>query len=115
MKKYLFGVFAIALAVGFSAFTQPAKMVNVRFKIQVDPTSALAVQEKSNWQLYTGSNCTGTDFKACTIEVDPQYVTMDNQLSDDVIIVAAGSSTAYRVDLSSSTNVAAEFNKSAIE
>jgi hypothetical protein len=50
MKKYLLGLFAIALAIGFSAFTKPSNFDSFTFKY-VGPTtySSADVTLKSNW------------------------------------------------------------------
>jgi len=52
MKKYLFGMLALVLAVGFSAFTTPKKATTKHFvfKIaQANTSSASGVQTLTNW------------------------------------------------------------------
>lgn len=90
MKKYLFGMLAIALAVGFSAFTTPKKTITVRFEFVGDVTepSALDVDAIDNvnstsvtspyyrtWERTTNTlTCPTTQNElACSIEVDANY------------------------------------------
>lgn len=54
MKKYLFGIFAIALAIGFSAFT-----VNHKTVVKVDAT-----QTDLFWYEVDNGNVVGTPFNA---------------------------------------------------
>ena len=72
MKKYLFGVFAIALAIGLSSFTT-RNTTAVLFQVS-DPSSQQAVNDPTAW-LYVGeqgATCTqdNPDF-ACELLVDP--------------------------------------------
>jgi hypothetical protein len=55
MKKYLFGLFAVALAIGFSAFSsaKQSKFVERWFSYNLDPTSGNFETEKMEPENYT--------------------------------------------------------------
>ena len=77
MKKYLFGMLAIVLAIGFSAFTKPAKSTNPRFRYDAPNGSYLVadVIDESNWIPLTGDLTCNLDLKkACVIEVSSNDV-----------------------------------------
>lgn len=95
MKKYLFGLFAVALAIGFSAFTntgvEKAKNGNVTtysYKY-TGPTSPgeSDYESTSNWST-TISGCSGGS-TACQVDVENQstisaFVTFLTQQSSSV-------------------------------
>lgn len=89
MKKYLFGVLAIALAVGFSAFTKKPKSLDETFFLTIQPTNATNIETVTNLSVGAGSvnyynnwetnntlgvTCTSADNKVCQVEVDDDYV-----------------------------------------
>lgn len=88
MKKYLFGVFAIALAIGFSAFTNPkpsnAPLTNAFFAFDYatysSPTEA-DIEDESKWVFVSSSSCTSGFNAACEVEVSPTYYSGTTLLS----------------------------------
>jgi hypothetical protein len=113
MKKYLFGVFAIALAIGFSAFTTtPHKSKNVFsdvfFEYQGPNFTQSEVIKPANWvevSDLTGS-CTGVNENACRIKVasgSTDGSAPSRTLKSTVVIpVAQFSSSIYYVTVGSS-------------
>jgi hypothetical protein len=75
MKKYLFGLSAILLAVGAVAFTRPP--ATFTFKYDLTTYTQAQVQSISNWSLAIGPGCDGTDRKACQIEVEETYTHLE--------------------------------------
>ena len=82
MKRYLFGVVAIIMAVSAVAFTTPKKTVDMYvFEFDSNQSYSVAnVQNISNtyWQYkgINGSLCANIDEKACRVKVDiPSNVT----------------------------------------
>jgi hypothetical protein len=78
MKKYLFGLFAIALAIGFSAFTMSAKKLTTAdfiFDETLGSRTVLSdIQDPLNYKEATTESCTGGDEVACRINgVDQNY------------------------------------------
>jgi len=76
MKKYLFGLFALVLAIGFSAFTKPAKsfddMYLFRLNVSPDITSSGVVTDPTKWDFVeirtSGIECTTQEnYKACEV------------------------------------------------
>jgi hypothetical protein len=118
MKKYLFGILAVALAIGFSAFTKPVKTTGTVF-YHFDATQGFddpnKIEDESNW-IYdgaTGISCPESDVKACSIEVSDTYVINGtNALSSSVDVKAEQGSMSgiYRVTLSGS-NVTEKINR----
>src|SRR5689334_14275943 len=120
MKKYLFGMLAIALAVGFSSFTSAKKTKSTRLNSSVfvftgDLDNPSQVADKAKWldQEEVAPECsTGDDF-ACTIEVEDTYYSKPGEFkvlntSGSVITIVAEESPTlsgiYRVD-DASTNI----------
>jgi hypothetical protein len=70
MKKYLFGMLALVLAVGFSAFTKPAKKFTaVYFEFQGDKTDPDKVKDATLWvEIGSSGSCTTADEQPCRIE-----------------------------------------------
>jgi hypothetical protein len=86
MKKYLFGILAVALAIGFSAFTKPAKSpIDPKvFELQSQyllTTTSSDITDRAHWQLMeeqTEIDCPfGEQFKPCQILVDANSVSND--------------------------------------
>lgn len=82
MKKYLFGILAVVLAIGFSAFTKPAKKNNKTgvyvFAITTSPTTEGIVSNLDNWSklglVDDDFSCPDqVDQMACQIQVDEQF------------------------------------------
>jgi hypothetical protein len=119
MKKYLFGLSAIALAVAFTAFTMPNKAkrstTNEVFAFNYAAGSSLLkgdVETESYWvydaaqSLTTG--CTGNTNQACKIEVDPAFIdatVTPHVLNSSAIVIAkkGTSNLRYIPDLSAPT------------
>lgn len=80
MKRYIFGIAAVIIALGAVAFTNPKKPVDM-YVFQFDGTQAYTVSNVQNisntyWK-YQGKNlslCSNTDEKACRVEVTSTYV-----------------------------------------
>jgi hypothetical protein len=97
MKRYLFGIFAVALAFTAVAFKAPEKkLVTKLFRYNPptsNPYSMANVQDKSRWQYVTDpQTCTvNNNQKACELQVndDPTYINPDNTLSSSFSITAA--------------------------
>lgn len=77
MKKYLFGVFAIALAVMFSAYNTKTADAHMVYIGSTAPTSASDLNNLANWQeqgtfqLGTEYTCGGQDPAfVCTIDIN---------------------------------------------
>ena len=68
MKKYLLGLFAIVLAVGFSAFTSP-KHTTFTYWVTAETNSTYTLSDNSN-----DSQCSIGD-KLCQFESDIQLTT----------------------------------------
>lgn len=91
MKKYVFGFVAIVLAIGFSAFTKPAKeslFVDYVFKyIGPLPSTDAQVKNRDNWRIQVLTpllECTNSDQEvSCSFETAPNasYITL---ISGDV-------------------------------
>ena len=84
MKKYLFGVFAIALAVGFSSFVNKT---TVRFEYQLDTYLQSEVEDVANYIQESSKTCGAVD-KACMIEVDPANL-LNGQLDPSKVQIEA--------------------------
>ena len=115
MKKYLFGLFAIIIAVGAVAFKTPAKFSTANFQFTGDATVQSQVEDPANWVRLTGSlSCTGGDQKACKITaIDEAYYDANFILNktatfpEQVMTIGAtsfvgGSSTTYYVSSNAS-------------
>src|SRR5438067_1924819 len=76
MKKYLFGVIAVAAAVMSVAFTTAGKAKKataqaVFFQYTAQNFDAASVADITNWaEVSTFTGCSGTLHKACKLEVD---------------------------------------------
>ena len=115
MKRYIFGLFAAAIAICSAAFTTAPKSRHfaTKFFDYSGPNYTQSnVANPANWT-YVGNSpsgsCNGTNTKACEIEVNTMLVNPDNTLQSTVNIPTSASSTnVYRVDaggdLSSRTN-----------
>jgi hypothetical protein len=84
MKKYLFGMLAIVLALGFSAFTTAKKTLTYTFTIDRIPLAESDVEQTTtissklvyaNWDRTAGLVTCGSGFehRSCTIIVDEKY------------------------------------------
>jgi hypothetical protein len=95
MKKYLFGLTAIVLAVVAVAFTTPKKSMraDVFFRYTGSTFTESAVENPANYvEVADLSSCDGVDEKACRIKVDASDVqgTAPNRtLKSGTVIVAA--------------------------
>jgi len=88
MKKYLFGILALALAVGFSAFTKPttksARTANEKvFRFDGNASSSLTqVEDPTKWvydELATPEfNCADGEDIPCGILVSEEFYHADN-------------------------------------
>jgi hypothetical protein len=67
MKKYFFGIIAIAMSISLSAFKAP--MSTLTYLLIIDPTSSDIVSDPSNWE---GPGGGGTVFGRC--DVPPEEV-----------------------------------------
>jgi hypothetical protein len=79
MKKYLLGLSAIVLAVGFSAFTKPVKkdkaFATVILTFIGDPLVQSQVADETLWVEAASHSCTLVNDKACAMEVDESFLT----------------------------------------
>ena len=123
MKKYFFGLFAIVLAVAFSAFTKPQKFLDKRFTFVGLPNSFSDIQDVTKWVETASVTCSSnTDEKVCDITTNETYyhteiiegepviklnVTDPGQSGDQMVILASDSHTyssgTFRYVLSSGT------------
>jgi hypothetical protein len=126
MKKYLFGILAVALAIGFSAFTKPAKVVNKTTGDQYLFSYSLtagsgeeAVETLANWgngTLYQSQSlCADVNDRACKIIVDEEFTeVIGGQHKLILTLIAAESgdhSGVYHVDPSSNPDIFRISNK----
>lgn len=89
MKKYVFGLVAMVMAIGMVAFTEKGKSdkkVKLRattnfyyFPPEENDYSEESVEDKDNWKSIGGDplDCTNTPEKACLIEVNDDYTELD--------------------------------------
>jgi hypothetical protein len=79
MKKYFLGLFAIVLAVGFSAFTKSVKkdgsFATVMLTFIGDPTVQSQVADETLWVEAVPHSCSLVPDKACAMEVDESFLT----------------------------------------
>lgn len=125
MKKNLFGLLAVVVAVGAVAFTTPknTRFANVFFQY-IPPSGTvyteIAVENEANWvevsDLTTG--CNNFDRKACRIAVDDTKTsgTAPNRTINPSSTVAIEATlyapdNTYFVDLTKSTDVLQKRNK----
>jgi hypothetical protein len=102
MKKYLFGIFAIVLAIGFSAFTPKKSIGKFSTTMYYQPASDFsqtAVQNKSNWSTTANSGGCGVDNKACQVVVDDAYVSGSSFISTISLVAQVGSSNSGLLDV----------------
>lgn len=71
MKRYLMGIAALVLAIGFTAFTN-RPMANVTLTFTGSPSDQSQVENENLWQEGTTS-CPSGNNKSCTMEVDINY------------------------------------------
>jgi hypothetical protein len=115
MKKYLFGLSAIVLAVGAVAFTKPR--ATFTFKYDLSTFTQAQVQSNSNWSLGSGADCDATDRKACQMEVDEAYTHLEgsNRVLNTVGNVISINASLYNPDqtyyVSSGTGISGIINK----
>lgn len=88
MKKYLFGLSAIVLAVASVAFTTPKPTATSTFIFQGDITSATDVADKTLWS-EANISCPGGNEAACKIVVDELYYHFDSGLGQNVLNLTA--------------------------
>lgn len=108
MKKYLFGLFAVALAIGFSSFkvdkTPFAKVVYYQLTTFADAD----VQDNANWTT-TSKTCPSGSDKACEFTVPDNQVTSGGVLQNTTISTGSNITDVYFV--SSATNATSIVNK----
>jgi hypothetical protein len=98
MKKYLFGLFAIALAIGFSAFTVASKKSPlVKFEFHGDNETQF--QTSGQWELDATPEIECDEFAsqktACILEVDQAIATTVTNESTLVSYLASLSIDTY--------------------
>jgi len=77
MKKYLLGLTAVVLAIGFSAFTTTKfvkPFATKTFKLRIVPTQQSDLTVLTNWEEGTPTTCDGTNEEACLVTVDERDV-----------------------------------------
>lgn len=105
MKKYLFGLFAIALAVSFTAFTtaKSAKRANVTLVYVGASFTQANVQNPANWQEITVPTCGTAGAKACTLIIDDSYLNSNSPRSIDASLLATvptqGSGSTFKAKI----------------
>jgi hypothetical protein len=73
MKKYFFGITALALAITFSAFTKNRTTTySFKLKSEVDLSSLGAVESKTNW-IVSSEICDGVEDIPCIITVQESF------------------------------------------
>jgi len=110
MKKYLLGLFAVILAIGFSAFTKPTKKASstdffYAINSGVDLTDETAVENTSNWTSVLDETGCGASTKACKFRSDQSSLS-------NITIDAVSTGTFYAVTAGgSSVNILQAYNK----
>jgi len=96
MKKYLLGMLAIVLAIGFSAFTKAPVFADTKvFTLDsgISLTNSTAIADPTNWT-YQGNSlallCPSSSDLACSFAVDPSKVDGSNELQNVTINVVNG-------------------------
>lgn len=101
MKKYLLGIIAVGLAIGFSAFTKPTSGKNPTFYYYKMTSGSTLVEDdvknKNNWTAATALDVCSGNQRACTIRV-----TQNNLNGVTFAADQASGSSHYRVASSSS-------------
>jgi len=100
MKKYLLGLFAVILAIGFSSYTHIARFNTTYFYQAPGGSFADAdVTTLSNWTTSTIS-CTGLAQVACSISVPAANINQDGTLNSSLVTIVDqefGTSGKYKV------------------
>jgi hypothetical protein len=86
MKKYLFGILAIALAIGFSAFSTKKNHNTTFMSYELNTYTQTQVQDKDNWSEFTATGCSASD-KACSVEV-PTSIIENGEFKGSIILNA---------------------------
>jgi len=95
MKKYIFGIISVALAVGFSAFTIPQKRANTTLTFVGDATNQTSVQTNGNYQDLGSTSCATPQDRICTITVDEANV-VNGSLDPNVTITTSEQNGFYK-------------------
>jgi hypothetical protein len=102
MKKYLLGILAIALAIGFSAFSTKKSVGKFNTVLYYHAPSngtdfsPSSVQNKANWTITSnGESCNGAN-KACQVEV-PNDLVDGSSFDSDVTLEAETTAPAALV------------------
>ena len=98
MKKYLFGLFAIALAIGFSSFQMKKTTFSARFIYGGPSFSQGNVQTLSYWTIDNTTTCSDNQNKPCTFTVTDETYS-DGTNPTGVTIVTSGSGNNYVLDV----------------
>lgn len=121
MKRYIFGIIAVVLAIGAVAFTKAEKASKenlATFTFRYKPTSDFtqnSVQNQNNWE--SGTAGCGGSLDACTMEVTDIYTHLEgtkrvlNTTGNVINIVASGSGSDYKPNPSASTGVQSATNQ----
>lgn len=120
MKKYLFGLLAVVLAVGFSAFTKPAKVTGAKYLLRFNNVgfTQAQVQNKTNWTVvatYSGQeicNIFDTQEGACEIVVDETVLNAAKTQLTNNLSTAVQYQTSGRYMIPAQTGIVEDsFNK----
>jgi hypothetical protein len=89
MKKYLFGIFAVAIAIGFSAFTSPKNTNLQEFEVwyEVHPSTGVALAPEAGQQSEFG--CSGESVlcaRSLTFNSNPSLSEVIDNLDDTYTI-----------------------------
>ena len=111
MKKYLFGLIAMTLAIGFSAFTKPANkpFADLIFRYQGPvPATAANVTNLSNWLAHKTSpfsNCTmATEEIPCSFKIPDNANYYDQVGSTDDYILQSGAVQVFSKNAANGTD-----------
>jgi hypothetical protein len=107
MKKYLFGLSAIVLAIAFSAFTKP-NFATEKFRFTGDPNIEGQIEDVTKWVRVASLDCpTNVNDKVCEIIVNDLYYTntgeeatlnVTDPAGDDLqMIIVASASQQFKV------------------
>jgi len=114
MKKYFFGIVAIGLAIGFTAFTAPSKkFATVTVVFDGDPLVQNEVNDPTLWKVITVPTCSGSQ-KACRFDIDDSNVTTGqspNHIKTTVSISSTGDETNGFRPTSASVSISNILNK----
>ena len=121
MKKYLFGILALVLAVGFSAFTTKKQTTFDMLLFSAPSTTDQSlIQDEDEWQYVgkvavVGTTCPISNFEACELVVDERdtnYGSVTNPESNkNLVEIAAARNIVATLNSASSGYFVSSYTK----